>query len=161
MIRFEQLVQTVLWNARWVMLLPVVGLLAGAVYFAVQTGLEVWRALGSGSLEKALPLMVGAVDLALLASVLIIFALGLYELFIAEVRFKRTEGGFENVLVVKSLSDLKTKLGQVILMILIVKFFEKAQAFSPKAALDFLFYAGAVALLGAALWLVQAEKTGK
>ncbi|WP_337869046.1 YqhA family protein [Meiothermus sp.] len=157
--RLEQAIQNLLWNARWVMLLPVVGLLAGAVYFAVQTGLEVWRALGSGSLEKALPLMVGAVDLALLASVLIIFALGLYELFIAEIR--RPEGGLNNVLVVKSLNDLKTKLGQVILMILIVKFFEKAQAFGPKAALDFLFYAGAVALLGAALWLVQAEKSGK
>ncbi|MFN3391729.1 MAG: YqhA family protein [Meiothermus ruber] len=157
--RLEQAIQNLLWNARWVMLLPVVGLLAGAVYFAVQTGLEVWRALGSGSLDRALPLMVGAVDLALLASVLIIFALGLYELFIAEVR--RPEGGLNNVLVVKSLNDLKTKLGQVILMILIVKFFEKAQAFAPKAALDFLFYAGAVALLGAALWLVQAEKSGK
>ncbi|GIW29710.1 MAG: hypothetical protein KatS3mg070_3073 [Meiothermus sp.] len=157
--RLEQAIQNLLWNARWVMLLPVVGLLAGAVYFAVQTGLEVWRALGSGSLDKALPLMVGAVDLALLASVLIIFALGLYELFIADIR--RPEGGLNNVLVVKSLNDLKTKLGQVILMILIVKFFEKAQAFAPKAALDFLFYAGAVALLGAALWLVQAEKSGK
>ncbi|MCX7782913.1 MAG: YqhA family protein [Meiothermus sp.] len=156
----EQLIQSVLWQARWVMLLPVVGLLAGAVYFAVQTGLEVWRALGSGSLEKALPLMVGAVDLALLASVLIIFALGLYELFIAEVN--RPEGSLNNVLVVRSLNDLKTKLGQVILMILVVKFFEKAQAFAPKEALDFLFYAGAVALLGAALWLVQArEKPGK
>lgn len=155
----EQFIQSVLWQARWVMLLPVVGLLAGAVYFAVQTGLEVWRALSSGSLEKALPLMVGAVDLALLASVLIIFALGLYELFIAEL--KRPEGGLNNVLMVKSLNDLKTKLGQVILMILIVKFFEKAQAFAPKAALDFLFYAGAVALLGAALWLVQAEKSAK
>lgn len=154
--RLEQAVQNLLWSARWVMLLPVVGLLAGAVYFAVQTGLEVWRALGSGSLDKALPLMVGAVDLALLASVLIIFALGLYELFIAE--FRRPEGGLSNVLVVKSLNDLKTKLGQVILMILIVKFFEKAQAFAPKAALDFLFYAGAVALLGAALWLVQSDK---
>lgn len=157
--RLEQAIQNLLWNARWVMLLPVVGLLVGAVYFAVQTGLEVWRALGSGSLEKALPLMVGAVDLALLASVLIIFALGLYELFIAEIR--RPEGGLNNVLVVRSLNDLKTKLGQVILMILIVKFFEKAQAFAPKAALDFLFYAGAVALLGAALWLVQAEKSSK
>ncbi|RDI95426.1 YqhA family protein [Meiothermus sp. QL-1] len=136
------------------MLLPVAGLLAGAVYFALQTGLEVWQALSSGSVEKALPLMVGAVDLALLASVLIIFALGLYELFIAEVNPMK---GSLNVLVVRSLNDLKTKLGQVIMMILVVKFFEKALAFSPKGALDFLFYAGAVALLGAALWLVQAR----
>ncbi|MCS7058272.1 MAG: YqhA family protein [Meiothermus sp.] len=152
--RLEQLIQGLLWQARWVMLLPVVGLLVGAVYFAVQTAVEVWRALSLGSLEKALPLMVGAVDLALLAAVLIIFALGIYELFIAEVN--RSEG-INNVLVVRSLNDLKTKLGQVILMILVVKFFEKAQAFSPKGALDFLYYAGAVALLGAALWLVQAK----
>ncbi len=129
--RFDQFVQGLLWQARWVMLLPVVGLLAGAVYFAVQTGVEVWRALSSGSLEKALPLMVGAVDLALLASVLIIFALGLYELFIAEVN--RLEGSL-NVLVVRSLNDLKTKLGQVILMILVVKFFERPRPSRPKSA---------------------------
>lgn len=158
MSRVEQLIQSVLWQARWVMLVPVVGLLAGAVYFAVQTGIEVWRALSSGSLEKALPMMVSAVDVALLASALIIFALGLYELFIAEVT--RLEGSLNNVLRVRSLSDLKTKLGQVILMILVVKFFEKALAFSPKVALDYFFFAGAVALLGAALWLVQAEKSG-
>ncbi len=155
MSRIEQAIQSVLWQARWVMLIPVVGLLAGSVYFAVQTGLEVWRALGSGSLEKALPLMVSAVDLSLLASVLIIFALGLYELFIAEVA--QLEGSLNNVLRVRNLNDLKTKLGQVILMILVVKFFEKAQAFSPKVPLDFFFFAGAVALLSVALWLVQSK----
>lgn len=35
--RLEQAVQHLLWSARWVMLLPVAGLLAGAIYFAVQT----------------------------------------------------------------------------------------------------------------------------
>ncbi|MCS7067844.1 MAG: YqhA family protein [Meiothermus sp.] len=57
-----------------------------------------------------------------------------------------------NVLRLCSLKYLKTKLGQVMLMILAVKFFEKASAFSPKAALDF-FCTGALAL-----WLVQARE---
>ena len=53
--------------------------------------------------------------------------------------------------------DLKAKLGQVIVMILVVKFFEKALAFQPKEALDFFLFAGGVALLAGALWVSARE----
>jgi hypothetical protein len=43
-------------------------------------------------------------------------------------------------------------------MILVVKFFEKALAFKPKEALDFLLFAGGVALLAGALWLTKAKE---
>lgn len=92
-------------------------------------------------------------DLALLAAVFLIFSLGLFELFI-----RRLDLPLENVLSVESLADLKGKLGQVIVMILVVKFFEKAMAFKPEAALDFLLFAGGVALLAVALWLTRAKE---
>lgn len=137
---------------RWVMLLPVAGLLLGAFYFAWHALWEAVGALGQ-PLDAALPVLVGAVDLALLAAVFLIFSLGLFELFI-----RRLDLPLENVLSVESLADLKGKLGQVIVMILVVKFFEKAMAFKPEAALDFLLFAGGVALLAVALWLTRAKE---
>lgn len=137
---------------RWVMLLPVVGLLLGAFYFAWHALSEAVGALGR-PLDTALPVLVGAVDLALLAAVFLIFSLGLFELFI-----RRLDLPLENVLSVGSLADLKGKLGQVIVMILVVKFFEKAMAFKPLSALDFLLFAGGVTLLAAALWLTRAKE---
>ncbi|AEV15869.1 MAG: YqhA family protein [Thermus sp.] len=143
--------ETLAHLVRWTMLLPVLGLLLGALYFAWHALREAALALGKG-LEKALPALVGAVDLALLAAVFLLFGLGLFELFI-----RRLDLPLENVLVVESLSDLKEKLGQVIVMILVVKFFERALAFKPQTALDFLLFAGGVALLAAALWLTRAK----
>ncbi len=92
-------------------------------------------------------------DLALLSAVFLIFSVGLFELFIGKL-----EVPLDNVLAVESLADLKNKLGQVIVMILVVKFFEKALAFKPQEALDFLLFAGGVALLSAALWLARAKE---
>ncbi|WP_038047303.1 YqhA family protein [Thermus caliditerrae] len=137
---------------RWLMLMPVVGLLLGAFFFAWHALGETLRALGQ-PLETALPALVGAVDLALLAAVFLIFSLGLFELFI-----RKLDLPLENVLAVDSLADLKAKLGQVIIMILVVKFFEKASAFKPNSALDFLLFAGGVALLAASLWLAKAKE---
>ncbi|WP_423838061.1 YqhA family protein [Thermus antranikianii] len=134
------------------MLMPVLGLLLGAFYFAWHALREALRALGR-PLEEALPTLVAAVDLALLAAVFLIFSLGLFELFI-----RKLDLPLENVLVVESLADLKGKLGQVIVMILVVKFFEKASAFKPQTSLDFLLFAGGVALLASALWLAKARE---
>nr|WP_299429059.1 YqhA family protein [uncultured Meiothermus sp.] len=147
--------ESLLWQARWAMLIPVLGLLVGGVYFAALTGLEVIAALRGANPSIILPKIINAVDLALLAAVLIIFALGLYELFIRKIEPPNNQ--LTSVLVVESLDDLKNKLGQVILMIMIVKFFERAQDFKPTAALDYLLFAGGVALLAAALWMVRGK----
>jgi uncharacterized membrane protein YqhA len=141
-----------LFPLRLVILMPVAGLLLGSVYFAYHALLEALAAWQS-PLEEALPRLVGAVDLGLLSAVFLIFGLGLFELFIQKLDLP-----MESVLTVESLADLKGKLGQVIVMILVVKFFEKALAFKPKEALDFLLFAGGVALLAGALWLTKAKE---
>ena len=65
---------------------------------------------------------VGAIDGFLLAIILLIFSLGLYELFISDIDDARKSGQFSKVLVINSLDDLKSKLAKVILMILVVTF---------------------------------------
>ena len=67
---------------------------------------------------------VSAIDIFLFSTVLFIFALGIYELFINKIDLvNRNKEERPNWLVVKSIDDLKTALGKVILMILIVSFF--------------------------------------
>ncbi len=56
-------------------------------------------------------------------------------------------------LMIKSLDDLKDKLAKVILLILIVMFFEQALFLKPTAPLELLYYSLAIMLVALALYL--------
>jgi uncharacterized membrane protein YqhA len=63
--------------------------------------------------------------------VLLIFGFGVYELFISEIDFAK--GKFaESTLKIKSLDQLKNKIIKVIIIVLIVKFFEKILKLTPQ-----------------------------
>ncbi len=100
--------------------------------------------------------IVEIVDGYLLATVLLIFALGLYELFISEIDAAEGAETSSSVLLIKSLDDLKARLAKVILMILIVKFFEHTVSMHFETPLDLLYMAGGIALIGLALYLSHA-----
>ena len=116
-------------------------------------------------LSIALPLLaaltpnkhvVEIVDGYLLATVMLIFALGLYELFISKIDMAENDETSSNVLMITSLDDLKGRLAKVILMILIVKFFEHAIKMSFNNPLDLLYLAGGITLIGLAIYLSHA-----
>jgi len=68
--------------------------------------------------------IIGAVDLYLIALVLLIFGFGIYELFISDIDVAKDAGG-DKVLYVSSLDELKDKIAKVIVMVLIVNFFQR------------------------------------
>jgi len=103
--------------------------------------------------------VVEIVDGYLLATVLLIFALGLYELFISKIESAEGEKVSGNVLVIHSLDDLKSRLAKVILMILVVKFFEHVSVMHYDTPLSLLYLAGGIALVGLALYLTHASET--
>ena len=100
--------------------------------------------------------VVEIVDGYLLATVLLIFSLGLYELFISKIDQAEKSETSSNVLLITSLDDLKARLAKVILMILIVKFFEHAISMVFATPLDLLYLAAGISLLGLALYLSHA-----
>ena len=105
--------------------------------------------------------IVEIVDGYLLATVLLIFALGLYELFISRIDVAEKSETASNVLIIHSLDDLKARLAKVILMILIVRFFEFAIRMQFKNSLDLLYLAAGIALIGLALFLShEGDKKG-
>lgn len=70
--------------------------------------------------------IIGGIDAYLVATVLIVFSLGLYELFIRKLDIKQRGSQALPALIVKDLEQLKEKIGKLVLMILVVLFFKHA-----------------------------------
>lgn len=163
-----------LWNTRWLVLLAVFGsLLASLAIFYVATVDAVLAAghllpyadpkLDPAARESLRDLtvrhVVAIVDGYLLASVLLIFALGLYEIFISRIDWATKSELAPNVLIIRNLDDLKSRLGKVILLILVVSFAEQVLSMRLERPLDLLWPAVGIALIALSLFLAQvAEK---
>ena len=101
---------------------------------------------------------VGAIDGFLLATILLIFSLGLYELFISDIDNAKESKRSSRVLVINSLDDLKSKLAKVILMILVVTFFELSLSMTFTAALDLVYFALGILMVSLALYFGSKSK---
>ena len=139
----EQGFEKFLWNSRFIVILAVVASMISSVILFVVATVDVFELIGkvfrymtlSGS-ERTVAAyeefhgdvvghIIGAIDDYLLATVLFIFALGLYELFISKIDEAEAEAATSSrILLIHSLDDLKDRLAKVILMILIVTFFK-------------------------------------
>lgn len=157
--------EAMLWNSRLVVLSAVVASLIIAFVMFYITAIEIFYLLGALSdyhaLEyaeraalksKAIGTVIGAVDGFLIGAIMLIFSLGLYELFISKLSIAKEAYGASQILVINSLDDLKDKLAKVILLVLIVMFFEAAIYLKPSSALELLYYAVSIALVGLALY---------
>lgn len=172
----ESLFESSLWNSRFVILTAVIGsLFAGFAIFYMAT-IDVWNLVlhvlhyGDTDLtaearkvlhDSTVTHIVEVVDGYLLATVMLIFSLGLYELFISDIDQAHGSKAASKILVVNSLDDLKAKLAKVILMILIVTLFEEALSIKIENPLDLLYLGASIALIAAALYLSHmAEAVG-
>ena len=102
--------------------------------------------------------IIGAVDLYLIGIVLYIFSFGVYELFVADIE-EAKEGGDTTVLHITSLDQLKDKIAKVIVMVLVVNFFQRVLHTSYDGALEMLYFAGSI--MGLAVGLYFLNKVGK
>ncbi len=172
----EWLLEGSLWNSRFVVLLAVAGsLFAGfAIFFmaTVDVVMLVQHALHYADMDMAIEArkalhdstvshIVEVVDGYLLATVLLIFSLGLYELFISDINQAHGSRASSKILVISSLDDLKSRLAKVIIMILIVTLFEEALNMKVSAPIDLLYLGGAIALIALALYLTHGAEHGK
>jgi uncharacterized membrane protein YqhA len=83
-----------------------------------------------------------------------IFSFGLYELFISPIDIAKKEG-VSKVLEIHSLDELKDKLGKVIVMVLIVNFFQRVLFTSYSGAVDLMYFAGSILALALALYFLH------
>lgn len=102
--------------------------------------------------------LVSSVDVFLFALVLIIFGVGVYELFIANVDPEdKPAASRPTWLRISSVDDLKSSLGKVILMVLIVSFFKHVLEISVEmwTPIGLLYLAIGILLIAAALYLTH------
>jgi uncharacterized membrane protein YqhA len=112
--------------------------------------------------DETITHVVEVVDGYLLATFMLIFSLGLYELFVSDIDEAHGSRASSKILVINNLDDLKQRLAKVILMILSVTLFEKALQIKMESPLDLLYLGGGIALIGVALYFTHAaESHGK
>jgi uncharacterized membrane protein YqhA len=172
---FESLLEGSLWNSRFVIMFAVVGsLFAGFAIFYLATVDVVYlvkHALHYASPElndearkilhdNIVSHIVEVVDGYLLGTVMLIFSLGLYELFISDIDQAHGTKASSKILVINNLDDLKSRLAKVILMIMIVTLFEESLHMKLTAPIDLLYLGGSIALVGLALYLSHAAEAG-
>jgi uncharacterized membrane protein YqhA len=168
---FERLFEGSLWNSRFIILTAVIGsLVAGVAIFYMATvdvinlvmhvvhysDPELTEVSRKALHDDTVTHIVEVVDGYLLATVMLIFSLGLYELFISDIDQAHGSKASSKILVINSLDDLKARLAKVIIMILIVTLFEHALHIEIKSPLDLLYLGGSITLVALALYLSHA-----
>lgn len=168
---FEKLFEWFLWESRYILILAVATSILSAIiltvfgtvdiYYAIKNGLDIFQDKETFNqiYVKLLGSVVSAMDLYLISTVLLIFGIGLYELFISKIDHVEDDDKSSGILKIHSLDQLKDKLLKVIHVVLVVYFFKYAIKFEYKSIQDLLFLAISILLLAASIYLTK--KAGK
>ena len=169
----ERVFENGLWATRFMVILAVVfGLLGAVVLFAVAsidifvTAKYVFTTYMTGAHpekfhQDVVGGIIGAVDLYLIGVVMLLFSFGLYELFISKIDAATcdTTGEDNKILAISSLDQLKDKISKVIVMVLVVGFFQKVGYTEYNGALDMLYFALSITAVAVGLYFLG--KVGK
>eukprot|EP01018_Ginkgo_biloba_P008114 Gb_03867 [translate_table: standard] len=186
----EEFIEKAIFNCRFLTLLAVAGSLAGSLLcflkgcaFVFDSFKEYFQSfLGHHGSGKVVLMLVGAVDVYLMGTVMLIFGMGLYELFVnslgvpdrtctpqvsrATVCGSNLFGLFKlqerpKWLEIQSLDELKTKLGHVIVMVLLVGMFEKSKKVPINCGLDLICFSGSILFSSGCLFLLSKLNSAK
>jgi len=169
---FERIFEQTLWTSRFIIILAVVFGLIGAIVLFVVASIDIYETtkyvintyLSHDHPEhfhdEVVGGLIGAVDLYLIGVVMLLFSFGVYELFISEIDPAKDKDGEENqLLAIHSLDQLKDKISKVIVMVLVVGFFQKVGHTEYHGALDLLYLAVSITAVSVGLYFLG--KVGK
>ncbi|KAJ6845820.1 uncharacterized protein M6B38_285825 [Iris pallida] len=176
----ESVIEKVIFDFRFLALLAVGGSLAGSLLcflngcvYIVDAYKVYWTSCVKGVHTGQMVLrLVEAIDVYLAGTVMLIFGMGLYGLFIsnvppgissAEDRSLKGSSLFgmfalkerPKWMKISSLNELKTKVGHVIVMILLVKMFERSKMVAITTGMDLLSYSVCIFLSSASLYILS------
>lgn len=166
--KFEYL----LFNSRYLTIFAVIGSLLSALVLFIRGSEVVLRGILDfvssfgkslqGDYEKLIEAFVSSVDIYLFAMVLIIFGMGIYELFINKIDpVEKKVDSRPSWLQISSIDELKSSLGKVILMVLIVSFFKHSLDIEYTSSVDLLYLSIGILLLAASLYIANYHHKNK
>jgi uncharacterized protein (TIGR00645 family) len=162
----ERWLESALWSSRLIVILAVIfGTISSIVLF-IAGALEVVNTLFDSITLSPLAMshsglllgIIGAVDLFLIATVLLIFSFGVYELFISKIDIARSSESYGTLLEIHTLDDLKDKITKVIVMVLIVSFFQHVLELNIGNGMDMLFMAISIAAICIGVYFLHSLK---
>ncbi|MDD2400559.1 MAG: YqhA family protein [Sulfurovum sp.] len=165
----ERFFENILWNSRFFVLLAVIFSMLGGMALFIVASMDIWGVVTHVAgvyinhlhpedfHEEVVGGLIGAIDLYLMAIVMFIFGFGLYELFISDIDIAK-ESASSRILEIHSLDELKDKLAKVIVMVLIVSFFQRVLHTDYSGALEMLYFS--VSILGLSVGLYFLHKGG-
>ncbi|OCL85804.1 YqhA family protein [Arcobacter porcinus] len=160
-----------LWKSRFIVILAVIFSFMGSVILFLVASIDVINvakmvitSLVTGIHpehfhEDIVSGVIEAIDLYLIAIVLLIFSFGVYELFISKIDAACSEEDCNSVLNISSLDQLKDKIAKVIIMVLVVNYFQRVLHTSYETPLELLYFA--LAIVALAIGLYFTGKVGK
>lgn len=168
----EKVFESGLWGSRFMVILAVIFGLIGAIALFLVASVDIYstasyvvttyltHAHPHNFHEDVVGGIIGAVDLYLIGVVMLLFSFGLYELFISDIDAAKEEDGEDNkILAIHSLDQLKDKISKVIVMVLVVSFFQRVGHTEYHGALEMLYFA--LSITAVALGLFFLNKVGK
>ncbi len=169
----ERIFERILWEARLLIVLAVISSVLAAVILLLFGTYDILTLLGkflqfflnpedSEKFHKEVIIrVISALDFFLISTILFIFGLGLYELFISKIEHLEKDTKSSKILVVHSLDQLKDKLGKVIIMLLVVTFFKHAISIKYEEIMNLLYLSVGIALISLALYFLAKEHNGE
>ena len=163
---FERAFESALWSSRLIVLLAVIFGTISAMILFISGSVEIVSSIAHAvSLAHAevdyttlLTGIIGGVDLYLIGMVLLIFSFGVYELSISKIDIARSSESYHTLLEISSLDDLKNKIIKVIIMVLIVSFFQRVLSMKFSGSTDMLFMAVSIAVICIGVYYLQKLK---
>lgn len=157
--------ESFLWSSRLLVMLAVVPSLVGAlVLFVIGTAdmitvltktVTYYLTAGSPDIhDTVVPAIVMAVDIYLIAIVLLIFGAGVYRLFVSPIEQAESEAS-EHPFNVSSFDQLKDKIARVVILAVIIEFFRAVVDIRFQTPLEAIYLALSVLALAAGLYLMS------
>lgn len=160
----EQVFESALWGSRFIVILGVIFSLFGSILFFLLGSQEIIKVIiqffsQSVKYTFLLTKVIGAIDLYLIGIVLLILSFGIYELFISKIDVPESDDREKHSLLeITSLDELKTKLVNSIIIVLIVSFFQRILNMTYTTPLDMLYFALSIVALAGGVFLLKKKK---
>ncbi|XP_060207865.1 uncharacterized protein LOC132635475 [Lycium barbarum] len=172
--RVEKNLEKVIYSCRFFAILAVWGSLIGSFLCFIKGCSCVIESFQGYFASRAMVIvhLVEAIDIYLLGTVMLVFGMGLYELFISNLdigksmtgertRYRSNLFGMFTLkerprwLEITTVSGLKTKIGHVIVMLLLIGLFDKSKKAVIHSPFDLLCFAASVFLCSGCLYLLS------
>ncbi|GAB6183863.1 YqhA family protein [Thermodesulfovibrio hydrogeniphilus] len=162
-----KILESLFWESRLFIILAVIASIISSIFLILLATydifsmiVDIFSKIGNNAniselQKKIIARIIHSIDLYLIATVLLIFGIGLYELFVSKIVQIEEDKKSAGILIIHSLDQLKEKLAKVIIMVLIVAYFKNALDMKYEDILQLLYLGTGIFLISLSLYLMH------